>query len=90
MLRIRLSKIGRNNSPAYRIVVAEKRTHQRGKIIDFLGFFDPQNPRKSEFNAERLSLWEGKGAQVSESVRKIMAKEYQFKKYNPALKPSSQ
>lgn len=88
-LKIRLSKIGRKNRLSYRVVVAQTRSHQSGKIIEFLGFFDSYNPEKSTLNAERLSYWKKNGADMTESVRNIIDKKYQFKVYHPKKKAVS-
>jgi small subunit ribosomal protein S16 len=78
--------MGRTNRLSYRVVVAQTRTHQSGKIVEFLGFFDPYNPEKTSINTERLSYWKKTGAAVAESVKKLIDKKYQFKVYQPKKK----
>ena len=87
-LRIRLSKIGKKNNPAYRVVVAEKRSHQSGRIIDFIGFFDPRNQGKNVIDEKKVAYWKKSGAKLSESVEKMINKSYRFKKYQPSTKTS--
>lgn len=83
MLRIRLSKIGRKNRPSYRIVVAEKRSHQSGKVVDIIGYFDPYNPKKTTLDNDKFKYWQEKGAEVADSASKIASSTYQFSKYKP-------
>lgn len=85
-LKIRFSKVGKKNRLSFRVVVAQTRIHQSGKIIEFLGFFDPHNPQDSNIDMERLSYWKKAGAAVTESVKKLIDKKYQFKVYQPKKK----
>lgn len=84
MLQIRLAKIGRSNRPSFRVVVAEKRTNRNGRILEFLGFFDPRSPQKSSLKKEKIAYWQSQGAQVTESVQALISGNYQFKEYRPA------
>ena len=47
MLKIKLSRIGKNKRPFYRIVVNERRSKRNGKYIDLLGHYNPlSQPKK--------------------------------------------
>ncbi|MCL5004090.1 MAG: 30S ribosomal protein S16 [Patescibacteria group bacterium] len=72
MLSIRLSKIGKSNRAAYRIVVANKRSGRNGRFVETLGYFDPNQKRKLNFNRERFSYWINNGAQQTQSVVKLL------------------
>lgn len=85
-LRIGLSKIGKKNKPAYRIIVSEKRSHPRGSFSDLIGYFDPYNPQKNRIDTKKLEYWKRTGAQVSESVEKIISGQYKFKPYHGSTK----
>jgi small subunit ribosomal protein S16 len=74
MLIIRLKRIGKKNYPHYRMVVAEKSRSVKGKFIEILGSFDPHSKEKS-FKKERILYWLSNGAQVSDTVYNLLAKE---------------
>lgn len=81
MLSIRLSKIGKKNRPAYKIVVANKRSGRDGRPLEILGYFDPNQKVVQELNKKRLEHWQKAGAQVTLAVQKILVGEYKFKAY---------
>ncbi len=69
---MRLQRIGRKNSPSYRVVVVDSRQGPKsGKFVDQLGSY---NPRGGEviINGERAKEWIAKGAQVSPTVHNIL------------------
>ena len=41
MVKIRLARIGRRNSPYYRIVVSDSRRTPHAESLDDLGHYDP-------------------------------------------------
>ena len=78
--------MGRKNRLSFRVVVSQTRAHQSGKIIEFLGFFDPYNSQNSSIDMERFAYWKKTGAAVAESVKKLIDNKYQFKAYLPLKK----
>ena len=74
MLTIRFSKIGRKGERKYRIVVKEKRDKRDGKAVDIIGFYEKKDKNNiiKQINKERLNYWASHGAQISESVKKIL------------------
>lgn len=74
---VRLQRGGRPSLPAYSIVVADSRRHATKKFIERLGFYLPK-ARGSQvgfsINAERLTHWVANGAQVSDTVARLIAK----------------
>ncbi len=74
MVVIRLSRVGKKNSPAYRVVVAEKRRAVKRKFIEVIGHYNPiLKPKELKIDAERASFWMEQGAQPSDTVRNLMA-----------------
>lgn len=70
---IRLAKIGRKGEARYRVVVKEKRSKRDGKPIEALGWLTKTTKGpKSEINKDRYDYWISKGAQSSDSVRKLL------------------
>lgn len=75
MLMIRLSRRGARKQPHYRIVVIEKDRARDGRSVEVVGTYNPRtNPASIELKRERVDYWVSKGAQLSDRVRKIVAK----------------
>jgi len=74
MLTIRFSKIGRKGERKYRIVVKEKRDKRDGKVVDIIGFYEKKDKNNiiKQINKDRINYWVSHGAQISESVKKIL------------------
>jgi small subunit ribosomal protein S16 len=87
MVKIRLVRKGTLKRPIYRIVVADSRRAQCGKFLEVLGNYDPRNQQlkkdseqKKEkglitLKTDRVLFWLAKGAQPTETVRKILNRE---------------
>ncbi len=72
MLRIRLRRVGKKGSPAYRIVVAEALAPRDGAFIEWIGQYDPMvDPPAITLKKERAVAWLQRGAQPSEAVKRI-------------------
>ncbi len=69
--RIRLKRIGTKKVPFYRMVVSDARSSPRGKFIESVGWYDPRT-KKLEVNKERVTDWLSKGAQLSNTVSKLL------------------
>ncbi|MEA1964273.1 MAG: 30S ribosomal protein S16 [Candidatus Aerophobetes bacterium] len=69
--RIRLRRMGAKKVPFYRIVVADVRSPVKGKFIDRLGWYNPRE-KKIEVDREKTLGWINKGAQLSNSVKKLL------------------
>ncbi len=75
MLKIRLRRVGGTNAPAYRIVVSDSRRTPTAKIVEELGSYDPtKNPPTVKLDREKAHEWIAKGAQASETVRRLISK----------------
>jgi small subunit ribosomal protein S16 len=77
MVVIRLARGGANKRPFYHVVVADSRRHVQGKFIERLGFYDPKAPEGREslrVNLERVKHWQGKGAQLSLTAKRLVQK----------------
>lgn len=73
MLKIRLARYGKRNSPFYRIVVALSSLKREGRELDRVGSWDPQKDIL-EIDKEKLDMWKKKGAQATRTVLKLFAK----------------
>jgi len=75
MVRIRLTRMGKKKQPFYRVVVVDSRKRRDGKYIESLGFYNPKmNPAVMKVDIDRAADWILKGAQPSETARKILSK----------------
>lgn len=75
MLRIRLRRVGAKGRPSYRVVVADSRAPRDGRTVDIVGHYSPIEPaEKVVINKEKVSSWLSKGAQPSETVRRLLGK----------------
>ncbi len=75
MVVIRLARGGANKRPFFSVVVADSRRSAKGKFIERVGFYDPKAPEGREMlrvNVERLKHWQGKGAQLSPTVKRLV------------------
>jgi small subunit ribosomal protein S16 len=82
MLKIRLKRTGKKNSPSYRIVVADSRSPRDGKAKEELGWYNPsEDPDQVVYDKERLQYWTQNGAQMTEAVEKLIEGNYEFEPY---------
>ena len=73
MLKIRLTRVGKKNSPAFRVVVADKRKAVKREFIEILGHYNPiSQPKQIVIDKERSLYWIGLGAQPSDTVNNLM------------------
>jgi len=75
MTVIRLTRMGRNKRPFYRIVVTDSRKRRDSGWIESIGYYNPvSNPKELKIDQERLDYWLGVGAQMSDKVKKLAGK----------------
>ena len=73
MVKIRLKRMGAKKNPFYRVVVSESRNARNGKSIANLGYFNPMTqPADIKIDVEAAKDWISKGAQPSETVKKLL------------------
>ncbi|MBI4343379.1 MAG: 30S ribosomal protein S16 [Candidatus Omnitrophica bacterium] len=73
MVVIRLQRRGTKKTPHHRIVVADRRHAQRGRVLEILGHYDPsREPPLFSLNEPRLVFWTSSGAQVSDAVAHLV------------------
>ncbi|TCV82994.1 30S ribosomal protein S16 [Sulfurirhabdus autotrophica] len=75
MVVIRLARGGAKNRPFYNLVVADSRNRRDGRFIERVGFYNPLAKEGIEglrINMDRLTHWQGQGAQLSDAVAKLV------------------
>ena len=65
--------MGSKKNPVWRVVVADQRSPRDGRIIETVGRYNAQtDPSEIVLDAERLEHWINRGAQPTNTVRKLM------------------
>ena len=72
-VRMRLTRIGGKKDPVWRLVVADQRSPRDGRVIEIVGHYNAQtDPSTVKVDEERIREWLSRGAQPTNSVRKIL------------------
>lgn len=75
MLKIRLQRVGRINSPSYRVIVAEHaRGPKTGNFVEVVGTYDPKT-KVRVLKADRIKYWISVGAQPSDTMHNMLISE---------------
>ena len=75
MVVIRLARGGAKKRPFYNVVVTDSRSRRDGNFIERVGFYNPKAPEGTEslrFAKDRMSYWQSQGAQLSDTVAKLL------------------
>ena len=75
MVKIRLRRMGAKKAPFYRVVVADSRYPRDGRFIERIGYYNPMAAGQAvrlNVNQERLAYWQSQGAQLSETVARLV------------------
>jgi len=76
MVTIRLARSGAKKRPFYHLTVADSRNSRDGRFIERVGFYNPIARGQEErlrVDRERIEYWQGKGAQLSARVEKLLS-----------------
>lgn len=72
-VRLRLTRVGGKKDPIWRIVVADQRSPRDGRVIETIGQYNAQtNPSTIKIDEQRARDWLARGAQPSDTVRKLL------------------
>jgi small subunit ribosomal protein S16 len=72
-VRMRLTRIGGKKDPVWRVVVADQRSPRDGRILEIVGQYNAQtDPSTIKVDEERVREWLSRGAQPTNTVRKIL------------------
>ncbi len=75
MVMIRLARFGARKQPYYRIVAIEKDRARNGRSIEVVGTYNPRtSPATVDLKHDRIAYWRSVGAQFSDIVEKLVAK----------------
>lgn len=76
-VRIRLQRAGKSAKKHYnyRVVAISRAKARQSRNLDILGHYDPaKKPAVVSINQEKLNKWLKQGAQMSETVKSLVAK----------------
>ena len=72
-VRLRLTRVGGKKDPIWRVVVADQRSPRDGRVIETIGHYNAQtDPSTIVIDEERARSWLARGAQPSNTVRKLL------------------
>ena len=81
-VRIRLRRMGAKRIPFYRLVVADSRSPRDGRFIAEVGYYNPATePTTLKVDEEKVLEWLNKGAQPSETVKRLLKQTGVLAKY---------
>jgi small subunit ribosomal protein S16 len=72
-VKLRLMRMGKKKQPTYRVVAADARSPRNGRFIEIVGIYDPRpDPSAIRIDNDKAVDWLRKGAQPTDSVRKLL------------------
>jgi small subunit ribosomal protein S16 len=84
-VKIRLARGGAKKKPFYQVVVADERFPRDGRFIEKLGQYDPrQNPPMVNLQEDKTLEWLNKGAQPTDTVRRLLRGQGVWAKFKQA------
>ena len=75
MVIVRLARGGSKKRPFYSINVCDSRCRRDGRFIARIGYYNPMAAGQAvrlNVNQERLAYWQSQGAQLSETVARLV------------------
>ena len=75
MVIVRLARGGSKKRPFYSINVCDSRCRRDGRFIERIGYYTPLAAGQAvrlNVNQERLAYWQSQGAQLSETVARLV------------------
>jgi small subunit ribosomal protein S16 len=71
---LRCQRRGRTNRPFFRVVAADERAKNDGRVVEVIGFYDPiaKDEKRLQLKLDRCQYWVGVGAQITDTVRSLL------------------
>ncbi len=73
MVKIRLTRLGKRNTPFFRLVITPLREKRESKAIEIVGHYSPLN-KEIVLKEDRIKYWLSVGAQPSDAVRNMLVR----------------
>ncbi|MBI2624235.1 30S ribosomal protein S16 [Candidatus Parcubacteria bacterium] len=87
MLTIRLQRVGRKNTPHFRVVVTDSKNPPKGKFLEVVGSYDPKT-KQATLKADRIKEHLAHGTTCSETVWNMLVREKVVEGAKRAVKSS--
>ncbi|HVB06406.1 MAG TPA: 30S ribosomal protein S16 [Acidimicrobiales bacterium] len=72
-VKLRLMRVGKKKQPSYRIVASDSHSPRDGRFIEIVGTYAPRaEPSVINLDNDKALSWLEKGAQPTETVRKLL------------------
>ena len=73
MLMIRMARFGAKKKPTYRLVVIDKERARNSRAVEVVGHYNPvANPKQVHLKYDRIDYWTKSGAQLSDTVARLL------------------
>ncbi|USN58005.1 MAG: 30S ribosomal protein S16 [Candidatus Peribacteria bacterium] len=72
MLKIRLSRAGKRNTPFFRVVLTDHARAASHGYKEVLGFYNPMNKEFNLKDVEKVKKYMSHGVQLSERMKKLV------------------
>jgi len=70
---LRLARLGKHKSPAYRVVATDKQNKRDGRFLEVVGTYNPlTSPAQVKLKEDRVKHWLGVGALPTDVVRSLI------------------
>ncbi len=74
---LRLARLGKHKSPAYRVVATDKQNKRDGKFLEVLGTYNPlTSPASVVLKEDRVKKWLNVGATPTLVVRSLIKRSF--------------
>ncbi len=74
---LRLARLGKHKSPAYRVVAADKQCKRDGRFLEVLGTYNPlTSPATVILKEDRVNQWLSRGALPTAVVRSLIKRSF--------------
>lgn len=84
-LVIRMTRMGNNKKPFFRVVVAEAQSKINGRYLANVGWYDPKLKKNNVLlKLDQIEKWIARGAKMSASVAAMVRKARRAAKAEPA------
>jgi small subunit ribosomal protein S16 len=81
-VKIRLQRVGTKKKPFYRVVAIDSRKKRDGRVIEFIGRYQPiVKDKQFDVDEEKVLKWLGQGAQPTDTIEQLLKKEGIWQKH---------
>ena len=89
-VKLRLMRMGKKKQPTYRIVAADSHSPRDGRFIEIVGTYAPrEEPSGIKVDNDKAVAWLRKGAQPTDTVRKLLVVSGAWATYSGAAAAAS-